>query len=79
METHNTNSSYEKNDIWSSFLKDNSWKKKHMRKRPRRLSCKIQMMVQGQGCSQEFVHGGANLKVKIDDDEYHYCMDSLYF
>ena len=28
METHNTNSSYEKNDIWSSFLKDNSWKKK---------------------------------------------------
>ena len=32
-----------------------------------------------QGRSQEFVHGGANSKVEIDDDEYHYCMDSLYF
>ena len=32
-----------------------------------------------QGRSQEFVHGGANSKVEIDDDEYHYCMGSLYF
>ena len=32
-----------------------------------------------QGRSQEFVHGGANSKVEINDEEYHYCMDSLYF
>ena len=32
-----------------------------------------------QGRSQEFVHGGADSKVEIDDDEYHHCMNSLYF
>ena len=31
------------------------------------------------GRSQEFVCGGANSKAEIDDDEYHHCMDSLYF
>ena len=31
------------------------------------------------GRSQEFVHGGADSKVEINDDEYHHCMDSLYF
>ena len=34
---------------------------------------------QEQGRSQKFVHWGANSKVEIDDDEYHYCMGSLYF
>ena len=35
----------------------------------------------GQGRSHEFLHGGPirTIKVEIDDDEYHRCMDSLYF
>ena len=32
-----------------------------------------------QGCSQEFVYWEAGSKVEIDNDEYHHCMDSLYF
>ena len=34
-----------------------------------------------QGRSQKFLYGGLirTMKVEIDDDEYHRCMDSLYF
>ena len=31
------------------------------------------------GVARNLYMGGVNSKVEIDDDENHYCMDSLYF